>query len=419
MSSSSAADLAALAVSLSLKQRGLRSVVLEKSDRIGGKALTQWRDGVMLELGTCYLARDYQQVAALAERFGVREWPLGSVSAHPQSLLDAFYNRNPLWYFTGAGASLIVLRRYAVRRRLALSRFAARIEDEYAAMAMPILDWLRLNRCERLTPIFNGLLDIYGYGPVMTMPALYALRWMTPDLIMTAFLKGSRQVVKGFGGLAQKMAAETEVLLSTRLGGSRREADGRWLLETSAGRFRARHVVVACAPTSPELHELFDQPRREILERDVLSTFYVSAAVAAKNWFTTHRRAFLKGPDHRDHLIAARCEGAAPDGSHYFICYLYPTIDDDAHMTAILRRDIAADGGELKEVVTFARWPEYMTRVTSEAIATGRYFRLEDRQGADNVWLCNSALAHENWRDLLALSRRVSDGIAAATKPVG
>jgi hypothetical protein len=100
---------------------------------------------------------------------------------------------------------------------------------------------------------------------------------------------------------------------SRPLGGSRRDADGRWLLYTSAGTFTARHVGVACAPTSPELYQLFDQSRREILEPDVLSTFYVSAAVAPKNWFTTHRRAFLKGPDHRDHLIAARREGAAPD----------------------------------------------------------------------------------------------------------
>jgi hypothetical protein len=54
-----------------------------------------------------------------------------------------------------------------------------------------------------------------------------------------------------------------------------------------------------------------------------------------------------------------------------------------------------------------------MTRVKNDAIATGRYFALEDRQGVDNVWLCNSIIARENWRDLLVLNRRVADGIAA------
>ena len=57
-----------------------------------------------------------------------------------------------------------------------------------------------------------------------------------------------------------------------------------------------------------------------------------------------------------------------------------------------------------------------MTRVKSDAIATGRYFVLEDRQGVDNVWLCNSIVAHENWRDLQVLSRHVADGIAAAER---
>jgi hypothetical protein len=27
------------------------------------------------------------------------------------------------------------------------------------------------------------------------------------------------------------------------------------------------------------------------------------------------------------------------------------------------------------------------------------------------VWLCNSVLAHENWRDLIALSRKTADQI--------
>jgi hypothetical protein len=90
------------------------------------------------------------------------------------------------------------------------------------------------------------------------------------------------------------------------------------------------------------LYELFDSSRRKILKRDVTSTLYVSAAVIAKNWFMAHRRAFLRGDDHWDHLIAARCEGPGQDGRRYFVCYLYPTKDDDAHIASILSRDIGA-----------------------------------------------------------------------------
>ena len=274
-----------LSLSLFLKQQGLRSVILEKSDRLGGKARTLHREGNMIELGTCYLARDYQQVAALAKQFDLHERALGNVSAHPASLLSAFYNRSSLGYLTGLGASLVTLCRYAVCRRLALSRFKARIEDECVALAMPAEEWLKHHHCQRLLPIFNGLLDIYGYGPVSAMPALYALRWMTPDLILTAFLKGSRQLTQGFGELARRMAGETQILLSTPLADSYREDDGHWTLSTSAGSLRARHVVVACTPNSSELYGLFDPSRREILERDVISTLYVSVAVVAKNWF--------------------------------------------------------------------------------------------------------------------------------------
>jgi hypothetical protein len=41
---------------------------------------------------------------------------------------------------------------------------------------------------------------------------------------------------------------------------------------------------------------------------------------------------------------------------------------------------------------------------------------LEDTQGVDIVLLCNSVLGHDNWLDILVLSRRIGNGIAAATK---
>lgn len=407
------AGFSGLVLSLFLKEQGLRSIILEKSDRIGGRARTLYCEGNTLELGTCYLARDYQKIAALAQRLGLSEKRLGNTSAHPQSRLSALYNKSRSGYVAELCALLATLCRYAARRRSALSQFETRHPDAYGALAMPISDWLRHNRCARLEPIFSGLVDIFGYGPMTTMPALYALRWMTPDMILTAFLNSGRLVAQGFGEFAARMAAQAEIRLSSEIVGSHRTADAHWTVSTPAGDLRARHVVVACPPLSPDLIALFDEPRRQILERDVLFTRYVSVAVIARNWFTSHRRALLRGEDHRDHVMGARRDGDRADGSSYFVCYLYPTIAEDAHIASILRRDIKADGGELQEIIEFGHWYDYMTRLSGDAIAAGRYFALEDGQGVDNVWLCNAMLAHENWRDLLVLSRNIADGIAA------
>lgn len=410
---------AGLSISLLLKQRGLKSVILEKSERVGGKSRTLNLHGNVIELGTCFTARDYRDVVALAEQYGVRTQPLGRASASPESVLGALYTKRIATRFNSLSRMIAImssLQRYARERRKALARFDARVASEYAALAMPALDWLRRHRCQALEPVFLGVGDVYGYGPMKTMPALYALRWVTPEMVITAFTSTAKRLDVGFGELAERIAEETEIWRSQTLTHASRTPNGAWSLSTPGNSFNARHVVVACAPKSSELLELFDPTRRRIIENHVVSTPYFSVLVKAAHWFTNARRAFLRAGDHRDQLMIARNDGPADDGGSYYVCFLCPTIADTSHIEAILDRAIARDGGVLREIVEIRGWGDYMSRLDADAIGCGSYATLEDLQGAENVWLSNSILAHENWRDLLALNKRITDAICAASQ---
>ena len=57
-----------------LKRRGYNDVtVLEKSSRIGGKSYTCIKDGVLYEMGTCFLHHGYHRIKDLVRTYGLRE----------------------------------------------------------------------------------------------------------------------------------------------------------------------------------------------------------------------------------------------------------------------------------------------------------------------------------------------------------
>jgi glycine/D-amino acid oxidase-like deaminating enzyme len=405
------AGISGLTLSLFLQKQGISSVILEKADRVGGKAWSVDCEGAMAELGACYLARDYQEVVALGKEFGVGTRLLTSSDAEPDSLLGRYYKTTIAGRLAQAAVVLANLQRYARRRRKALARFAAKDPAACAALAAPGSEWLRSAGCQGLEALFVLLVDRFGYGPMNAVPALYVLRWMTPSLIISAILRDAKLFDAGFGGLAARIADKTTVRLESPVTQAARAPDGRWVLSTPRGDVVAGKVAVACPPTAPELLDLFDPARRAVLEHDLESTAYGAALVTARNWFDTHQRACMTAGDHRDQLLAARREGPSRSGAAYYVGYLYPGAGDRAHVEGVLRQALQARGAELDQVLEVHCPPDYLTRVSREAISAGRYFELEDGQGRNDVWLCNSVLAHENWRDLIALSRKTADQI--------
>jgi hypothetical protein len=411
--------ISGISIARHLKHMGLRSVILEKATQIGGKAETLCLNGNVIELGTCFVASDYDEIVDLAKEFDLQTEPLGDASAHAESMLGDVYSPQTLARLRNLRNLILMLpamRRYISLRRAALARFDARIAGEDAALSVPTLEWIKRNGCARLEPIFVGVGDLYGYGPMKTIPALYGLRWITPGLLTTTLLRRGKRIQQGFGELAKKVAQGAEIRLSSPMMDARRSPDGSWTIKSPTETLRAGHIIVACAPIAPEIRAIFDSPRRKVLEKSVVSMPYMSAVVTAKNWFSVNRRAFLRPGDHLDRLMVARCDGPAPDGCRYYVCFVCPTQWDDSHIGNILRSAIAEDGGSFQQIVQIRRWFSYMTHVKAEGVADGGYACLEDRQGVDNVWLCNSVIAHENWRDLLRLSKNVAHAILDRAK---
>jgi len=69
------AGMAGLCAAWRLKERGLRALVLEARDRVGGRTLSQRLGADMVDLGGQWLGARQPKLAALADELGVRRFP--------------------------------------------------------------------------------------------------------------------------------------------------------------------------------------------------------------------------------------------------------------------------------------------------------------------------------------------------------
>mmetsp|Transcript_82512 Transcript_82512/g.163871 ORF Transcript_82512/g.163871 Transcript_82512/m.163871 type:complete len:639 (-) Transcript_82512:59-1975(-) len=222
-----------------LKHLGYNSVtVLEKTDRVGGKSFTLYRDvdgkpcvqkpntdGVMdtetcvaREMGTCFLHNAYHHVRWLLEEYGLKSVvpPLGRAILWP----EAFPNKPmEISEFIVAGIKELVktghvrLNKFlpeedAVMLALikAMRKYNTLFYEYFGNVKFTMPDrpsksvlekiektfeaWMQDNGVHALIPLASIAQKAQGYGSVKTIPAYYGLVWMKPELL-AAFMQQS------------------------------------------------------------------------------------------------------------------------------------------------------------------------------------------------------------------------------------
>ena len=197
-----------------LKKKGFNNVVvLEGSERIGGKSLSvKYRD-VVHEMGTCYSQPDYKDnIVALAKEFVL--WDPVDI---PSGNIWLDENNNPILYKTyvikeimtmlhitdqamATKALFSAILRYAKLHRKLFGKYEGEIMWKPAPATMNILrctfyEFLQKYNLTALKPIFIASHTIQGYGHLDEISALYGLMWNTPN-----FLKGLTEKFLGIRG---------------------------------------------------------------------------------------------------------------------------------------------------------------------------------------------------------------------------
>lgn len=411
-----------------LKERGIKDViVLERSDRIGGKTLTIEHQGVPHELGACYMTPGYTRTNRWMKRLGMGACRL------PFHLLAKVDGTTQEFTDFAMGDSMLrssgQLLRY-VGYWLAFhyrDQAEGRRPDHDATMGQSFGAWLDQRGLDTVRRAAMVTTTCTGYGHVEDLPALHGLRYNTPSLLISDALTRVYEPAPGWQHLWLRMEPELRVDKNIELQRAERR-DGIWRVEAADRQYRFQHLVVTSAPDDAARWLDLGEQRLELFSQFTWHT-YVSCLVVIEGWFrdldsfSIEKNILGANGPRRGHLIIARRTrdktGTAkrdPSGPEVYVTYQYggPGLSD-AVLLEKLRADVAEHGGRVTGVLGVYPW-KYSPTLSLDAIRDGAVSRLRSIQGQDQLWWSGASFSHEAIDNIVDFNVRLADELEAAVR---
>lgn len=413
-----------------LTDRGYADVVvLERADRVGGKSLTVQHQGLGHELGTCYTTSGYTAVHEWMRRAGIDEYKL---KEHLIYRADGRAEDFKSWVLDTKGmlgATPQMLRYVADWLQFHDWDLRGCPDDTRAPsgrlmrdeVAEPFSKWLSDRHLDVTLRLSLRTINILGYGALESVPALYGLRWNVPSLLWSAVTKEVGEPIPGWQALWSWLAGRLDVRLDTRITAVERGERG-FTLRTNNGDFELDHLVISTA--LDEAASWFPFRPGEVPEYQWRP--YVATLFEAKGWFekedtrcwekwAKNAEAHAKG-----HMMVVRrtadktqVASSRRHRAQLYVGYQYGGAHTDAQLLDLLKEDVAADGGDVVEVVRQARW-KYCPQLSAEAIRAGALSRFERRQGEGHLWITGASASHESVDNIVDYNARLADRMVLA-----
>jgi phytoene dehydrogenase-like protein len=411
---------AGLSAAKLLRDEGLAQVtIFEGGARVGGKSLTVHHAGATHEMGTCYSTMAHRLTNKWMRAMGMRQAPLG------QQMVDGL----PLMQFVKAGPgqplAVEALRFLSLWRRHqeAVRKLPdhPQVRDE---SAMTIGEWLDRHKLVRIRRFMLRALTNMGYGFLDEVSTVQALRWCTPDLILSGALGQVKMPLDGWQPFWERLSAGMSVRLDDPVLGIERRNQGV-VVTARSGEHRADQVVVTIAPD--EAAKIMRASADETAAADALEWGqYVTTLCEVDDWFAAHEAeaysATLEPGAERGQLMSARrlpkakAATAAPAANRIYLSGQYGGHLTGAQLEQRLAKDIGARGAKLRNVILQKQW-KYFPRYRPEAVRQGLVSRMNALQGHGGVWWSGAAFSHEAVSNIVSfnqsLVRRMTPALEA------
>ncbi len=254
--------------------------------------------------------------------------------------------------------------------------------DMPADLALPLSEWLREHGLSALDPMFASWLCGFGYGYTDTIPAAYALKFWTPQMIFKSLiLKWLRGFEDGYQVVWDRVAASLDVRFGHAV--TRIVRGDKVAIHYGTGVCEFDKVILACdlRAIAPALDS--DEEERALIGRIVDHRYCVVIADVEK---MPARVAFLHQNFNGRRIGSTVCwyQRWADRNLHSFYA-LVPNGMSLGDMHAGIAGDIERVGGKLNRIVESAIW-DYFPRVSSADLEAGFYRQLEARQGVRHTY---------------------------------
>ncbi len=411
-----------------LKQKNKRVKVITREDVPGGKVKTFQYGGVAHAEARVYFFSDYSILFPLVKKFRL---PMENLDAAD----NAYLKNGRLVYKTNRQlaaekksiSALVHLVRYLAHRRRLLkavetqSLSSAQMDE----LAMPFNSWAETHNYGFLSYVADRAFENVGFGSLDNEPVLYVLRMLSWGVFAAAMTGRIKNFPNTVTELLERLAEEQNVSYSTGFETMSRHG-GSWKIQTSNGQLEANHVVFCCSPLQLDFSRYFGPDAQDIFTSESIhaKTFGVAMYEVA-DWFDHQTRGFLHNTGKDKSMLSAVRNGTLDTGNGSYTTFFYTgdkttfgekfrPAEQRTDLIDSIAADIEADGGKVINAFFYKEWPDFHTRFTRPAVATGRPLAFDNCNGQNNVWYVGSLNAHESFREISRASKRWTDKIAMA-----
>jgi predicted NAD/FAD-binding protein len=399
---------AGLTMAKMLLDRGIEDVVLlEASDKVGGKCLSSEIGDHVVEFGTCYAIWSHKYILKQMKKLGIKRNYLRAQRIDDRELLD--YIRD------GSGPPFLwqVIKYLRLRGRL-----VARAEKNDPAvnqvLAQPTSDWLRAHNLGKIENMMHRVVTSIGYGYLNRLPLIHAFRWVDFDMLVTGLLKFTVMPDGGWQHFWDRFAEALDVRLNQTATKIERGETGV-AVETSDGRTYRGNYLINTIPVSDFCK----------LAKPSASETRVANAIDWGGYTTSLLSVAAWEHEAPVNSWSATCATDANDGQILFSRFECPN-EDGRLLFTVGQLSSAYEAEELSELALFSAaergaqdplmvqqtdW-SYMPTYRAECIRDGLIETMSTMQGENRTFHSGASFSHEAVSTISSFNARLLSVVA-------
>ena len=399
---------AGLTMARMLKDRGIKDVtILEASNKVGGKCLSNPIGEHIVEFGTCYAIWSHKYVLKHMKKLGIKRNFMRAQRIDGRELIDYIKD--------GDGPPfLIQVVQYAIKRKRLMARAEKGDEAVNDILAQSTRDWLRENKLGKIENMMHRVVTSIGYGYLDRLPLLHAMRWVDFDMLLTGLLKFTVMPEGGWQNFWNVFATALDVRLNAKAVSVERDGSGV-RVRTEAGAVLAADHLVNTIPMS-EFCAITDATPAE---RDVAASIdwsgYTTTLLSVEDWpheAPVNAWSETCATDKNDgQLLYYRYECPEEDGRTLFSGGQLSIAYTPDELTEIAVFDAGRKGAQDPRVIQQVIW-QYMPTYKADRIRNGLLQTMTSMQGERRTFHTGSSFSHEAVSTIAAFNARLLPKVA-------
>lgn len=378
--------LSGLVIAAALQKKGYRHItVFERDNRLGGKLHTIWYKGKSYELGAIFGLPVQKHLKALMKEFNIK------IDGPNLSRVNYDINGNKIMQIPKEtlGDFLQEVDRLPEVLEEYKSLENVNIHHLEASLMLPFSKWCDLHQFRILKSIYMHHFTSYGLGDIDIVPALYVLRILNYDTVMSFM-----EVPEYFtwrAGVSSLIESLSQKIKDLKLGQNVMKitvSNNETLRVHTEFEELEFHRVIITAPLEQFSH-LFqeDNEMKDFLSCIKYQDYNVYSFIVENPPKGSGCVLENLSTERKGHIIIWNSRWDTSNGENLLTVYAYNHPEHSkAESLKLIERDLLKLGVQNPRLYQFKGWKQY-PYVDSHVLQKGFYEKLEGIQGKNNIFL--------------------------------